>query len=93
METPKFNFISPEELAAQLNISGKRLRTILRTKYPRPPWEKGTRWAIPENVASEVVDEVRRLAYQLDPTKNKVLPRPPKLPPKFPGIEFIKLKW
>ena len=77
-------FMTPEQLAYQLNVSGKEIRRVLRAKYPRPPWERGARWTLPPEVVSEVINEVRNLSYRIDPTRNKILPRPPRLP----GISF-----
>lgn len=46
--------LEPKELAARMGISPKRLRAVLRNKYPRPSERKGERWAISERLAREV---------------------------------------
>lgn len=45
----------PEELAAEIGISGKVLRGHLRSRYPRPIEAKGSTWLL----SAEVADEVR----------------------------------
>ena len=46
--------LEPKQLAARMGISPKRLRSILRTKYPREAEIKGKRWDIPMALAKEV---------------------------------------
>src|SRR3954454_25179554 len=45
--------MTPEQLAAELGISGKTLRAWLRRNFPRPPGEKWSSWTLsPEHIAA-----------------------------------------
>lgn len=43
-------YMTPGEVAKELNISPKTLRSWLREKYARPEYEGGTDWKLPPNV-------------------------------------------
>jgi len=45
--------MTPEQLAAELGISGKTLRAWLRANFPRPAAQKGSDWSLsPEHIAA-----------------------------------------
>ena len=48
MNEPEFT--TPDELAAELAITGRRLRAWLRVEFPRPDSEHGTRWYLDEHI-------------------------------------------
>jgi hypothetical protein len=53
-ETPKV--IRPEDLAKELNISGKQIRAFLRREFTRPLSEKRTSWLLTKEMADAVRD-------------------------------------
>ena len=52
--------IEPKILARKLGITPKRLRSILRAKYPREAENKGTRWAIDKDLARKVEADFKK---------------------------------
>lgn len=53
---PGADTVRPEELAAELGVTGLTVRNYLRTRYPRDPSEHGTNWSLSEEQARDVVE-------------------------------------
>ena len=48
--------VRPEELAADLRVTGLAVRTILRARFPRPENEKGRSWILTNEQVRVVLD-------------------------------------
>lgn len=53
-EDVKVKTFRPEDLATELEISGKQIRAFLRSEYPRKADEKNTSWVLTEAMANAV---------------------------------------
>ena len=51
--------LEPKVLAANMGLSPKRLRALLRAEYPRSLETKGKRWEIPAELATKVETEYK----------------------------------
>ena len=46
--------IRPEQLAKELNVSGKQIRAFLRSEFPRPQEQKRSSWILTKAQADAV---------------------------------------
>lgn len=65
--------LEPKQLAAKLGITPKRLRALLRTKYPRQLETKGKRWEIPPQLADKVVKEYKEAKVKQEADKKAAI--------------------
>ena len=68
---PKVNTMTVQTLATRLHISPKKLRSILRTDYPRDA--KNQRWEIPLTVAKKVEKEYKAKVKEKEAKKQAVI--------------------
>jgi hypothetical protein len=55
-EKQEESFVTPTEIADATGADPKAVRAHLRARYPRALELKGTRWAIPANIAAAVIE-------------------------------------
>jgi len=58
--------VRPEDLATELGISGKIVRSFLRSKMPRDPKAKNTAWVLTAKQATEVRDHFKSLRSKVN---------------------------
>ena len=63
--------MEPKHLAAQMGLSPKRLRAMLRTEYPRVLEQKGKRWEIPVDLAKKVQESYKAKKAEAEKAKQE----------------------
>lgn len=65
--------MTPENLAARMGITGKRLRAILRSDYPRKAEVKGKRWELPMDLAKKVQEDYKAKKAKAEAEKQEAI--------------------